>query len=54
MTDKERMAFVVVESAKVASKKYRYSQSRFNFQLAIISNMAGQDIMLERHSWRYR
>ena len=54
MTDKERMAFVTKETARIASEKYRYSQSRFNFQLLIMSKMAGLDIMLERHSWRYR
>ena len=56
MKNKERLDLLTRLVKGEAEKRFKYSQSMFNFQYQLlIKTVAGNGDMLEsRHDWRYR
>ena len=52
MSTNERAAYAVKLAAEYGVQKYRYSQSRFNHQFAILVSMSKKGYMESRHDWR--
>ena len=54
MNDSERATLACRLAKNESEKRFKYSQSMFNFQFGILVSVAKQGYMQERHAWRLR
>ena len=54
MNDNERATLACRLAKDEGEKRYKYSQSLFNFQYKILVTVAKQGYLQERHQWKFK